>query len=450
MSFSLPLLRPRLVPVTAAIVLTWVGGAAEPAPAQSLDLRSLLTDFIEQGITLAKPPVGVNHEAHFFGDVEEAGGAFQAMNTELAGALSTLPLTSSAGGFAYTFDPELGVFNRRSKSFGPIYAERPLTVGKGRFNFGLNYSVFTFDRLDDVKFNDGSLKLVFRHTDTNNDGSNLTPFVEGDLVTAAVYMDVRSTVSTFVATYGVSDRLDLGMAVPEVSVDIDLSADARVLRLATADTLSDTHRFPNGTDRQTLARSGSATGLGDVAFRAKYRAIERRSALLALSGELRIPTGEEENLLGSGAFQFSGGVITALNRDGISPHATLAYGIGGNDLPSEISYAAGFDWSVDPRLTVAADLLGRYRMDVSTFEIVPKTYQANRNGAPDGPVRLVSQEVPGVVSKSGRSRNLLDGSIGFKFNLAGSLLMTANGRFQITRAGLSDGFTPLVGFDYSF
>lgn len=447
---SLPPIRSRAVLFTLTGVLLSLVGGSGTARAQSLDLRSLLTNFIEQGISLARPVVGVNHEAHFLGDVVEAGGAFQAMNEELAGALSTLPLTSSAGGFAYTFDPELGVFNRRSQSFGPIYSERPLTVGKGRFNFGVNYSVFTFDRLDDLRFNDGSLKLVFRHQDTNGDGSNLVPFVEGDLITADLYMDVRSRVSTFVATYGVSDRLDLGLAVPEVNVDIDLSADARVLRLATADTLSDTHRFPNGTDRQILTRSGSAGGLGDVAFRAKYRAVEQKAAMLAFSGELRLPTGEEENLLGAGAFQFSAGVIAAVARSGIAPHVSLAYGIGGNDLPSQLTYAAGFDWSVDPRLTLAADLLGRYRMDVSQFDVVERTYQANRNGEPGGPVRLVSQEVPGTISEAGQNRNQLDGSIGFKFNLVGSLLMTANGRFQISHAGLSDGFTPLVGFDYSF
>lgn len=451
MSRYLPRLRFGSAPVIAAgIALALLGGGPAPVAAQSLDLRSLLTSFVEQGLTLARPAVGVNHEAHFLGDVEESGSAFQAMSNELAGALSTLPLTSSAGGFAYTFDPELGVFNRRSKSFGPVYSERPLTVGKGRFNFGANYSVITFDRLDDLPFNDGSVKLVFRHQDTNADGSNLNPFVEGDLITADLYMDIRSRVTTFVTTFGVSDRLDLGLAIPEVQVDIDLSADARALRLATADTLSDTHRFPNGTDRQTISRSGSAGGLGDIAFRAKYRAVERGTALLAFSGELRLPTGEEENLLGSGAFQASAGLIGALNRDGLSPHLTLAYGVAGNDLPSELTYSAGFDWSVDPRLTVAADILGRYRMDVSRFEVTEQTYQANRNGAPGGPVRLVTAEIPGLVSRGGQNLNQLDASIGFKFNLVGSLLMTANGRFKIDQAGLSDGFTPLVGFDYSF
>lgn len=433
--------------ITLALLL---GGLAGPAGAQSLSLRDLLPDFVAQGITLARPAVGTNHEAHFFGDIVESGGALQQLNSELSNQLSTFPLTSSAGGFAYSFDPQLGVFNRQTTSFGPIYSERALTIGKGKFNFGMNYSTFTFNRLDGLRLDNGELKLVFRHQDTNNDGSNLQPFVEGDLITADLYMDLRSQVTAFVATYGVDDRLDIGMAVPIVSVDIDLSASASVLRLATADTLQETHRFPNGTDHQTYARNGHAAGLGDVAFRGKYRALRGERSTLAFSGELRLPTGESRNLLGTGAVQFTGGVVASLTRNGVSPHATLAYELADRNIPDQFTYTAGLDWAVDPRMTVACDLIGRYERDVPEFQVTDTTYQANQNADPTGPVRLVSRDVPGLSSTAGQNRNRLDGALGMKINVVRNLLLTMNGLFSLTRTGLSDGFTPLVGLDYSF
>lgn len=441
--FSLPCLVPGLA---LALLL----GAAGGAGAQSLSLRDLLPDFVAQGITLARPTVGTNHEAHFYGDIEQSGGALQQLNNELANQLSTFPLTSSAGGFSYSFDPQLGIFNRQTTSFGPIYSERALTIGRGKFNFGVNYSTFTFNRLDGLRLDNGDMKLVFRHQDTNGDGSNLQPFVEGDLVTADLYMDLQSQVTAFVATYGVSERLDLGMAVPVVSVDIELSADANVLRLATADTLQDTHRFPNGTSRQIFARNGHAAGLGDVAFRGKYRAIKGSRATLALSGELRLPTGEDRNLLGTGAVQFTGGVVASLTRNGISPHLTAAYELADRNIPDQITYTVGLDCAVDPRLTVACDLIGRYERNVPEFEVINRTYQANQNADPTGPVRLVTRDVPGLNYTPGQNRNRLDGAVGMKINLVRNLLLTMNGLFSVTHTGLSDGFTPLVGLDYSF
>src|SRR6266542_4494254 len=97
--------------------------------AQTFNLRDLLTNFLIEGILLAPPAHGLSPSAHFID----------------AGQLSSFPLASSAGGFTYRFDPELGVLTRTTDSFGPIYTERADTIGQGRFNFGVNYSSFTFD-----------------------------------------------------------------------------------------------------------------------------------------------------------------------------------------------------------------------------------------------------------------------------------------------------------------
>ncbi len=102
---------------------------------QGFNLRDMLTDFLREGITLAPPPEGFpSHEAHFIGDDSPQFLAVKDFSSQIAYQLSSFPLASSAGGFAYRFDPSLGVFTRVTESFGPIYTERVDTIGKGRFN----------------------------------------------------------------------------------------------------------------------------------------------------------------------------------------------------------------------------------------------------------------------------------------------------------------------------
>jgi hypothetical protein len=52
------------------------------------------------------------------------------INNLLAAQLSSFPLGSSAGGFTSTFEPVTGTFSRASDSFGPIFAERALTIAR--------------------------------------------------------------------------------------------------------------------------------------------------------------------------------------------------------------------------------------------------------------------------------------------------------------------------------
>ena len=54
----------------------------------------------------------------------------------LLGETTTFPIGSSAGGFTWIFDSNLRVPIRRSSSFGPMFAERPFTTGKGKLNVG--------------------------------------------------------------------------------------------------------------------------------------------------------------------------------------------------------------------------------------------------------------------------------------------------------------------------
>jgi hypothetical protein len=441
----------RLLSILAVALLASSGSAF----AQSFHLRDLLTDFLREGITLAPPPAGFpSHEAHFIAEDSPQFLAMQQFNGLIANQLSSFPLASSAGGFAYTYDPALGVFTRSTESFGPVYAERADTLGKGRFNLGLNFSHFTFDEVNGLSLSDGDVRLVFTHQDVNHDHSDLEPFFEGDVITAALSLKITSNITAFVFSYGLTDRLDVSTAIPIVKVDIDARADASIDRLASGTVAPGIHRFTNGGSTETFTRSGDASGIGDIVLRAKYRLSSGTKYGLALGTDFRLPTGDQDDLLGTGATQVLAYAIASAHFGSFSPHANVGYQWAihpsdGIHQPSQIIYTGGFDVSVGPRLTFVADVLGRTYVNTKVVSVQDKVFTANTNPDPNAPPTLVSATLPQLQSESGDLNTLL-GSVGIKINPVGNLLLTVNGLFSISKEGLQDKFTPLVGLDYSF
>jgi hypothetical protein len=439
----------------AALVLALIPFLTPSVQAQSSNLRDLLTNFLRQGITLAPPPEGFpSHEAHFIGDDSPQFRAVQELNGLIANQLTSFPLASSAGGFTYTFDPALGVFVRSSESFGPIYAERADTLGKGKINMGVNFSHSTFDYINDLSLRGGDLKLVFTHQDVNHDHSNETPFFEGDVIQATLSTKIDTNITAFVMSFGVTDRLDLGLAIPIVKVSIDALTDASIDRLATGTTAPGIHRFQNGGDTESFTQSGSASGVGDVVLRAKYRLSPGTNWGFAMGFDVRLPTGDEADLLGTGATELRPYIIGSAHFGAFSPHINAGYTWsvwpkGGVHLPNEISYTGGFDWALNPRLTFVGDVIGRTFVNTQVVRVVPTTFEANTNTNPAGPPTLVFATLPTLVTEKGDINTLL-GSVGFKVNPVGELLITINGLFSINSQGLRDKFTPLVGLDYSF
>lgn len=425
-------------------------------PAQTVptfNLRDLLTNFLLQGITLAPPPAGFpSHETHFVGAGSPQFQAVGELNQQIANQLSTFPLASSAGGFTYTFDPNLGVFSRATDSFGPIYAERADTIGKGRFNLGLNYSHYTFDHINDLSLRNGGLKLVFTHIDINHDANLLQPWFQGDVITATLFVKVQTDITAFEMTYGLGDRVDVGIAVPIVHVELNAITAATIDRLATANNAPGIHTFLNGTASETFQQSGTASGVGDVVLRAKYRLTPGTAPGLALAADVRLPTGDDSNLLGTGTTQVKLYAAGSAHLGSFSPHLNAGYAFsnhrsGHPRLPDEISYAGGFDWALSPRFTFMIDGIGRTFRNTQVVQVQNATFVANT--APAGPPVLVSTVLPRLVAQTGNLTSLL-GSVGFKVNPVGNLLLTVNGLFSLNKNGLRDDFTPLVGLDYSF
>jgi hypothetical protein len=447
------------------------------------NLSSLLPELILREITLPTPTTpGLSHAAHFspftVADLHNpAVEIVEAFNKLMVVQLSTFPIGSSAGGFSYAFDPTLGTFKRASSSFGPLFAERAATIGRRRFSAGFNYQHSSYDRFEGSTLDNGSIKFYLRHQECCSssggpavppnfgvieqpNGTLLNPFFEGDLIEAALTLDVSTDMFALFGNYGLTDRWDVGIAVPFVRVEMDATALATIKRLATAGTLI--HTFQAGVDvpTKTFNLSGSATGIGDVEVRTKYRLLNFAAGGLAAAADVRLPTGNEADLLG-GSTQVKVFVVESGGSDRLTQHVNVGYTFSSNGnqpvsatqlvapptFPDEINYAAGLEFVAHPRITIIGDIVGRNLRDAGRLELQNKTFQFQPPGNPPPPIG--SMQFEEFEPRSG-NLNLLFATAGVKFNPTGNLLFSASVLYPLTDAGLKSRLTTIIGMDYAF
>ena len=438
-----------------------------PAAAHTL-LNELLLKALLSDIVLA-PPTGpfASHQAHFQPVVNpgELAPGFEinqleiplAINSVIAAQLSSIPLGSSSGGFAYTFDPALGTFSRQSSTFGSAFAERALTAGRGRWNAGFNFQRSTYDSLEGRDLRNGDIRVYLVHQDCcgapHEPGAPPSPFFEGDLIGNSLSMKITSNTFSAFLNYGLTERIDVGIVVPYVTVTMDVSVRSRIIRLATGEN-STIHSFPGGATERTATESGRAEGIGDILLRGKYRFFEAAGGGLAGAVDLRLPTGDADQLLGSGGAQTKVSLIGSMAAGPFSPHANVGYTFSsGHDhgplsvapeRPDEFSYAVGFDTSITERLTFSADMLGRTLRDVGRLVPVLRQFPFTRQ---DGTFGFSAFE---EFTRRPGDMTLAVGAAGVRFNPRGNLLISAQVLMPITKAGLRDRVTPVIGLDYSF
>jgi hypothetical protein len=436
----------RRITIVFAVLLMLL--AAIPASAQKLS--EILPDLLLDTVRLAPPGPGFpSHEAHFQPTPQDpVFSAVNQFNAAIVIALSTFPLGSSSGGFAFEGDPALGDFRPASRSFGPTFAERALTIGRRNFSVGFNYYAARYDDFEGKELDSGDINFFIRHVDIPPPGEP-NPFFESDLIKTSVALNLKTDVSAFLFNYGVTSRWDVGAVVPITRVGLDATVTAAVQRLATSN-IPGLHHFA-GTDpnERVQSVSESATGLGDIVLRTKYRVLKTQGGGVAGGLDLRLPTGDEEDLLGTGATQarFIGIASTEFNR--FAPHVNLSFTASGNssltnvDLPNEFGYVMGFEVPFR-RVTAAFDVVGRRLLDSGRFE----------DRASDFPVRLPNGQQQTVsltqFTPVGGSANIVFGAAGLKVLVAQHLLLNANVVFKMNDNWLQDNASLVVGFDYVF
>ena len=426
---------------------------ASPAYAQdpynvTVNITELSRIFTElygpQGLvvnSLATLTGGVSHSAHFNSAFESE---FSQFGTALTGQIVSLPLPAPASGFTYQFDPGLGVFTRSTSSFGPILAERADTIGARRVSLGFAYQRLAFDSIENIDLQ--SVPAVFTHDNAELRGGR------EDVITTVNSIDSEVSRSAVFLTYGVTNDLDVSIAVPYVSTDIVVTSDATIQRIGT--TIPEIHFFRAVDDtigsRRIFTAFGHASGIGDITIRMKQAFKRSQRSGFALGLDLRLPTGDEKNLLGTGAPAVQPFVAWSGTYGALAPHINVGYQWNGasilagdietgvsEDLPDVAVYAVGAVVAVHPRVTLALDVLGRYIIDS------PRVRLSDFH-ALDG--RSV---FPNITFDTG-SINELSSAAGLKINIAGRLLLNTNLLMRLNSAGLRDKISPLVGIEYAF
>jgi hypothetical protein len=433
----------RLVPWAVLLLVT-----AAPLSAQtssSTHLRDNIRDlfvFGSCGQPLCLDVDPLVHGLHFIPAIEDAqGNLLTFLQNSIGVTVSNAPVSAATSG-AIWGKSESGLPVRTATSAGPLYAERAQTLGKGHFLMGLGVSGYHFTSIRTTPLN--GLVFDFTHSDSDDDGTLGDQDFENDIFHVRTDLDINLFATTAVLTYGLLDRVDIGVAVPLVHTSISGFSDAQIIP-AEPNTPHNLGTPANPRLTATTATSGSATGIGDIAGRVKVQVAQGPKTGFGLIGEVRFPTGKEEDLLGLGEYSARGlGILSGRYGD-FGAHANVGYLYRGGATQNDAFLATvGFDQLLGPWATFAADMISEWQVGTSKL----------RQPAPvilDTPVGGgVSARVIPRSNIVERKDDVIQGSFGFKFTMPSGLTVITNALIPIRRGYLQPDVAWTAGLEYSF
>ena len=266
------------------------------------------------------------------------------------------------------------------------------------------------------------------------------PEFENDVIELRLNLDMNVTVASLVATYGITDFLDVGVVVPFVRTSINGTSDAQILPFGP----SPLHRFGGTIDdpilRAATDASGSASGLGDVAARVKINLGQSQKFGAALYTDVRFATGSEANLLGSGSTSVGLQAIASAQFGSFAPNINVGYLVRSGEFQADAVVAkVGFDALAASWATFAAELLSEWQVGANPI-LLP------------GDIVFVAPFERRIqsISVPERRDNLLNAAMGFKFNVRGGTVLVTNIMIPIYKAGVQPDFIWTFGVEGSW
>src|SRR5438132_7202927 len=386
---------------TLALILVPAGASAQGICPLNGTTSNKLVCVIPQtfgplgfGSGAGAPLIANGHQAHFEGDFLSSFGP---INEAVGVQVSQLPIASPSSGITFTYDPVLKTFAPSGEeSLGPILGERASTIGRNKLYVAFSFQYFNFNSIDGQ--NTGNLPAVLKHVPVPPPVSNPcqnqngmtgsyvgNPCYVRDYIQTTNNIDLRVHQYTLYATYGISRHLDFSVAIPILDVNMKVTANAAIVQNSFTQAGGAFHQFDPTVVKNcgsatpclnaTFLSSGTATGIGDVNLRGKYEVFSGEHFGFAAGVDVRLPTGDEQNFLGSGVIGVRPfGVISYAAR--LSPHAEVGYELNGKSilagdfvgpqatnakggLPDRFVYIVGADVSIVKRLTGSLDLYGQ-------------------------------------------------------------------------------------------
>lgn len=320
-----------------------------------------------------------------------------------------LPLTSTTPGFAYRFDPQLLIFERVSTSLGPVFVERPETVGKGHLDVGASILWADLSEIDGGEFGLATADV------------SVNPLGPGPpLAFSALSLDdfdLETVIANLTATYGITNRWDVNLLVPVIHTDLRVDATS--------------FRSVGAPEKRRLTES--ATGFGDVVLRTKLRLVDR----LASGLSLRLPSGEDDDFHGLGDTTLTPFLAFSQPFRGHDVHLVAGMTANADDLErSRAQYAGGISLRVLEELSLLVDVIGSSALAEDEFTL-----------SSSSPVILPPEagvEIRQVTTDAGRQRvvaavprdDTVDLSFGVKVAVAQRCVLFGGAILPLTSAGL--------------
>lgn len=368
-----------------------------------------------------------------------------AVNSSIGTQLTQLPVPSASVG-TVSLQASGNPFGVPFDNLGPILTDRPDTVGKHRIFAGFSYQHFNFNAINGIHLS--ALPVGYAISQPSQADPTDTQTIYGSEVgNVSFHLDQY----VGVVTYGLTRTTDVSVIVPTSDVTLDVSTSNFQTYLYD----SKSGQYSNESQpNKVIPTSGSASGIGDVTLRVKQMLLgqEGRRPAVAVGGDVRFPSGDALNYLGSGAWGFNLNGLFEY-RWKVSPHAKIGYQWNSNSqlvnifqspnsqLPGGVQYAAGADYRVLRQLTLAADVLGSQFVNSKVLQ--PQAL----NLLPAPPTGIAPMSLPSVIAQT-NTYTTANFSVGAKWHPTHHFLFYGNVLIPINNVGLRSDPVPLAGMAF--
>ncbi len=380
------------------------------------------------------------------------------LSGDIGSEVSQIPLASPASGIIYTNNPTTQLPERLNQSFGPILTQRAQTIGRHNWYFATTYQYFLLQDIDSQALRNVGAVIYLNSSGNPGNPPSSAPDFAG---VSNNYLQLKVHQFVGYVTYGLASRVDVSVAVPLLRVDLRDTFSENFVHNPNSPCPSG---CPTTPANQSGSRAGEATGIGDVVLAVKANVWKLRRANkdhggFSLGVEVRLPSGDSHDFLGSGAIGAK--PFATLSYAGrVSPHFSIGYQFNGKtdlitvlntsssalqkgSLPDRLIYSGGVDFALFKKLTVNLDGIAQHVYDAQRASLLPAGTSLFSSGS------NVSATIP-VLQPVTASYDRGDAAGGLKWNPYKGFLITGNVSVKLNQAGLRSRVVPLVGASYTF
>ena len=159
---------------------------------------------------------------------------------------------------------------------------------------------------------------------------------------------------------------------------------------------------------------------------------------LAILGDVRLPTGDQANLLGAGSVSARAVGILSVRAGPIYPHINAGFLYrGGSTSNDAVLTTVGFDALVIPQLTIATEAIGQIEVGASNLTLPP-------------PAHYLDGSVVSRTNFPNQNDDTYGASFGAKLSVGGGLTEVGNVIIPLGNRGVKSNLIWTIGVGTNF